>query len=85
MTPQETTPMMSSQTVTRARLRNYTKDVGLLPESVILQMRALVKILAHTPGLGPEWAMRLDLSLIDALDVIGELDTEERKTPCEYQ
>lgn len=77
MTTQETTPMMPPSTVTRTRLRNYTKDVGLLPETVILQMRALVKILTCTPGLGPEWAMQLDLSLIDALDVIGELNSEK--------
>ena len=77
MTPQETTPMMSLPTVTRARLRNYTKDVGLLPETVLRQMRALVNILADASGLGPEWAMQLDLSLIDALDVIDELNSEK--------
>ena len=77
MLTQEVPLTMSSPAVTREQLRNYTKDVGLLPESTILQMRALVKILEHMPGLGLEWAMQLDLSLIDALDEVNSIMERE--------
>lgn len=80
MLTQETTPTMPSPAATRERLRNYTRDVGLLPGSTILQMRALVKILEDIPDLGLEWAMHLDLSLVDALDAVETImiDDNER-------
>lgn len=75
MLTQETT--MYPSAVIREKLHNYTRDVGLLPESTMLQMRALVDILAHASGLGPEWAARLDLSLIDAMEIIDGLNDGE--------
>lgn len=77
MTTRETTPTMSSPPAIRERLRNYTRDVGLLPETVLLQMRTLVEILRDEPCLGRAWAGRLDPLLTDALHAISELNNEK--------